>query len=103
MLGKTYESPLQKTVGAAILGSDEFVERITAKYLAQREIERDVPALRQLPSKPSAEKIIHIVEEVFGDNKKVARQAGMQREGSGLELQHYYKSLSMPRSLNGLF
>jgi len=77
LLGKTYESPLQKAVGAEILGSDEFVEHITAKYLAQREIEREVPALRQLPSKPSAEKIIYIVEEVFGDNKKLARQAGM--------------------------
>ncbi len=76
-LGKDSESPLQKAIGAAVLGTDEFVETITAKHIGRRAPEREVPALRQLSRRPTAEEIIAVVDAAFGSSKKVARQAAM--------------------------
>lgn len=75
--GRGYDSPLRKAIGTAVLGSADFVEKITADHLEHREHEKDVPALRQLLSKPSPEQIIKVVEKEFGTNKKLARQGGM--------------------------
>lgn len=76
-LGKEYESPLKKAKGEAVLGTDEFVDTITAKHIGRRGPEREVPALRQLFPRPSPEAILEAVDAAFGSNKKVARQAGM--------------------------
>jgi len=77
MIDKKYESPLQTAIGAAVLGTADFVETVTAKHVGTRRPERDVPALRHLASRPSLEEILRVVDAAFGSNAKVARQAGM--------------------------
>lgn len=76
-LSKTYESPLQKAKGAAILGTEEFVEEIRVKHIGRRGPDREVPALRQLTRRPSPATILSLVESALGSNKRLARQAGM--------------------------
>lgn len=77
LIGKEYESPLQAAIGAAVLGTADFVEMVTAKHIGTRRPEREVPALRHLASRPSLKEILKMVDVAFGSNKKVARQAGM--------------------------
>lgn len=75
--GRGYDSPLRKAIGTAVLGSADFVGKARADHLEHREHEKDAPALRQLLSKPSPEKILEEVEKEFGTNKKLAWQVGM--------------------------
>lgn len=77
LLGKEYESPLKATYGTAILGSAEFIETITAAHLTAKELERDLPALRQFAARPTLEEILSAVKSVIGSDEKLARQAGM--------------------------
>jgi REP element-mobilizing transposase RayT len=76
-IDKEYANPLHGAIGAAVLGTAEFVEMITDKHVGTRRPERDVPALRQLALRPPLEEILRVVNAAFGSNKKVARQAGM--------------------------
>ncbi len=77
LLGEEYESPLKKTFGTAILGTAGFIETITATHIMTKELDRDVPALRQFASRPSLEEIRSAVNTVIGNDEKLARQAGM--------------------------
>lgn len=77
LLGKEYESPLKNTFGAAVLGSAEFIEMVTKEHLAEKEIDRTVPDIRQFKSKPEPEEILKAVAAVMGENEKLARQVGM--------------------------
>jgi len=50
-----YRHPLRESVASAILGSKRFVEEIKERYLKQRKVERDLPALKELaPDPPSS-------------------------------------------------
>jgi REP element-mobilizing transposase RayT len=77
LLGEEYESPLKNTFGTAILGTAGFIETITATHLSTKEVERDVPALRQFASNPSLEEIRTAVNTQIVGDEKLARQAGM--------------------------
>jgi REP-associated tyrosine transposase len=77
LIGTEYDSPLQGTIGTAILGSPEFVESVMETHVGKRELSRDLPALRQLTIRPTLEAIITAVDTVFQSDKKMARQAGM--------------------------
>jgi REP element-mobilizing transposase RayT len=77
LIEKEYESPLKDTFGTAILGTAEFKDTITAKYLTAKEVERDLPALRQFASRPSLDEIRTAVNTLIVSDEKLARQAGM--------------------------
>lgn len=77
IIGAEYESPLKGTFGTAILGTTGFVEMVTATHLVTREVERDVPALRQFTARPTLEKIQAAVNTVINSDEKLARQACM--------------------------
>ena len=77
LIGQPYNSPLQQAIGLAILGTAGFVEMVREQHLGKREPQREVPALRQLTSRPSLDKILTVVNAVLGSNIKLARQAGM--------------------------
>jgi len=77
LLGEEYESPLKNTYGTAILGTAGFIETITATHITAREADRDLPALRQFSTGPSLDEILTAVNTVLGNDKKLARQAGM--------------------------
>lgn len=63
--GRDYDSPLHKAIGAAVLGTSEFIERITENHLNKRRHEKDLPALRHLISRPTPEQILKAVEKEF--------------------------------------
>ena len=77
LIGKEYESPLKGTFGTAILGTAGFIETITATHIMTKEVERDLPALRQFAARPTLEKILTAVNTVIDSDEKLARQAGM--------------------------
>jgi putative transposase len=86
-LGKEYESPLTRTIGSSILGSAAFVEEITTTHLQGKE-DGNIPALRQLTSRPSPEEIMKEAKAAFGDNEKLARRASIHlcHKYSGMRL-----------------
>jgi len=77
LIGKEYESPLQGTIGASILGSAGFVEEITAIHVKAMEADRNVPALRQLTRRPSPKEIIDVVNNMIVENVKLARRVSI--------------------------
>lgn len=77
LLGKEYESPFKNTFGAAVLGTAEFIEMVTTEHLAEKEIDRAVPDIRQFKSNPELEEILKAVAAIMGGNEKLARQVGM--------------------------
>jgi putative transposase len=77
LLGAEYDSPLKRTFGTAILGTAGFIETVTATHLSTKEVERDVPALRQFAARPAPEEIRSVVNRVIANDEKLARQAGM--------------------------
>lgn len=77
MLGETYESPLNNTIGSSLLGSAEFMEEITTSHLKDKAMGRDVLSLGQLATQLEPEEIVSKVKTVFADNEKLARQVAM--------------------------
>jgi hypothetical protein len=77
LLGKKYDSPLKGSMGTDVLGTPGFVKAVTEMHIGNRELERDLPALRKLSIRPSLGEIISAVDTVFSSNKKMARRAGM--------------------------
>jgi hypothetical protein len=75
MIGKEYESPLKATCASSILGSPDFIEEVTNDYCKENGMDRNVLAIKQLAVRPSLDEIINIVKSVFGDDKKLIRQA----------------------------
>ncbi|MBK5273494.1 MAG: transposase [Desulfuromonadales bacterium] len=75
-LGKEYESPLNGTIGASILGSATFIEEISATYL-QEKVDGNIPALRQLTKRPTPAEIIKEVIAGFADDEKLARRVSI--------------------------
>lgn len=77
LLEKEYDSPLQNTYGTAVLGTPGFVEMITTTHLAEKEVDRAVPEIRQFKAFPEPTEIVKAAASVMGDNEKLARQVGM--------------------------
>jgi putative transposase len=81
------EDPLREAKAGLILGSDEFIEEITEKYLGGKKKGRDIPALREL-KKASIEKIAEEAAKEFPDKPELARKAAvyMAHQYSGRSL-----------------
>jgi len=86
-LGKEYESPLKRTIGASILGSAAFIDEISTTHIQGKE-DGNIPALRQLTSRPTPEEIVTAVRAEFHDDEKLARRASIHlcHKHSGLRL-----------------
>lgn len=63
LINKEYDSPLKETVASTILEEIEFVNEIKDKYLRGKNIDRNLPALKEL-TKTSIKEIIREVEAV---------------------------------------
>lgn len=59
-LGREGESPIKNVVASTILGGADFVETIARRHLAQREADRNVPAIRRL-KRPTVGQILAAV------------------------------------------
>jgi putative transposase len=77
LLGKEYDSPFRNTFGCAVLGTDEFREMVASQHLAEKEVDRAVPGIRQFKTSPEPVDILKAVASVTGENEKLARQVGM--------------------------
>lgn len=69
------ESPLKGAVAATILGSSEFVKRITQAHLSEMQADRNVPAIRKL-ARPTLDEIVTTVEKLIED-KILARKVSI--------------------------
>jgi len=95
LIGNEYESPLQGTVGSSILGSAGFIEEITEVHVKTKEADKNIPALRQLTSRPSPEEIVNAVKNILVENEKLARQAS-------IHICHKYSGVGL-REIGSLF
>jgi hypothetical protein len=77
LIKREYSSPLQETVASTILGSAEFVSEIQERHLSDKKVDRDLPALRELTSRPSLDEIVQAVSKVFPENDRQATKAGI--------------------------
>ena len=73
LIGQEYKSPLRDVVSSTILGRIDFIEAIKDKYLSNKEIDHNVPALKELSGKPSVAEIIEEVDSVFRENRGLSR------------------------------
>jgi len=73
LIGQEYKSPLKEVVSSTILGSVDFVEAIKDKYLSNKKIDPNLPALKELCGKPSVDEITEEVESVFVEDRVLAR------------------------------
>jgi len=62
-----FQNPLKDAVAFTIIGDANFVEQIKEKYLREKTMNRDIPALRML-SRGSLEKIAKLANGEFGNS-----------------------------------
>jgi putative transposase len=77
MIAKEYTSPLLATVASSILGSPEFVNEIKERHLSSKKADRDLPALRELTSRPSLDEIVKTVGQIITVNSRQATKASI--------------------------
>jgi len=77
LLDKEYDSPLNATVAATMLGCAEFIQEITAQYLDGKQMDRDLPALRTLSNRPSMDTIVQTVKSIVGEQVRLAEKTSI--------------------------
>lgn len=70
------ESPLKGAVAATILGSFEFVRRITQAHLGETQTDRNVPAVRKL-ARPTLDEIVTTVGKLIAEDKSLSRKVSI--------------------------
>jgi len=73
IIGEQYESPLLEAISSTILGTAYFVEFIKETYIKERNVESDIPALKELSEGVSVGDIIEEVDKEFGKGSGLAR------------------------------
>jgi REP element-mobilizing transposase RayT len=74
VIDQEYESPLAELSNPVILGSEAFVAEIKDQFLRDKETGRDLPAMRNLVSRPGLDEIEKAVDSALASDKKLARQ-----------------------------
>ena len=74
LIDQDYQSPLDGIRHSVILGSREFIYEIKDRFLTDRQIDRELPILRETMDRPKLETIEHAVDSELESNKKLARQ-----------------------------
>ena len=79
MVGQKFKSPSERVVSSTILGTEDFVESIRDRYLAKREFDSNLPALRELlgRGRPSIQEIMNEVELIFSQDRLLTRRVGL--------------------------
>ena len=99
-IDKTYESPLKETVASTILGSTAFIAKTTKDHIPGDRAADGIPALHQLKSRPSPDKIMQGARNIAVGDDKLARQLGIYlcHQHSGLRLKEIGKLFGMRES-----
>ena len=74
LLGQEYENPLLDISAYAILGIPEFINEIKDKFLSNKKLDRNLPAFKDLTSRPSMDAISKAVDSIVVKNDKLARK-----------------------------
>ena len=74
-----YDSPMDETFASMILGDDNFIEKITKKYLTDKNKDRNLPALREIKKSVSIDSIYKKVKFLPGDNDSITRNSVLSR------------------------
>ena len=80
VLAKIYDhsdNPLEETVGSTILGNDKFIEKITEKYLKDKKIDRDLPALRELKKIERIDLVHEAAKSLLEGRDVISRKAAL--------------------------
>ena len=64
----------RKFASMAILGRREFVEEVCGKYLSSLHISRDLPATRELKTRPEIQKIVDTVAEAVNSDHRLVKK-----------------------------
>jgi REP element-mobilizing transposase RayT len=70
-------NPLEDTYASTILGDDSFIEKTKEKYLKDKEIDRNLPALRELKKTERIDVVFKEVISFIGDDHKTAKKAAL--------------------------
>ena len=73
LINTEYGSPLKDAVGSAILGKENFIREIKEKYLSGKMADKDIPAIRALADRVSAEALYSEAEKIFSDDPVLLR------------------------------
>jgi hypothetical protein len=86
--GSQCPNPFENVTASTLLGPEPFVEWVREKFLRQARVNRELPALRQLASRPALESIRAAVEALFTNDRAMARRVGLYlcRRHTGLTL-----------------
>jgi putative transposase len=76
LIENEYESPLNGTTAATILGGAEFVSSMATKHLDGRRHDRDLPAINKLSAKPTLDSIIEAASTLTAKNR-LSEKAGI--------------------------
>jgi chromosomal replication initiation ATPase DnaA len=70
------------------LGSSDFVQKIKERYVDTEKVDRNLPALRELSTGITVERVKTEVESVFGNDAKLSRKVSLYvcHRYSGLKL-----------------
>ena len=87
-MGEGLKDPLQSAVASTVLGSERFVDWVRERWIETGAFHREVPALRELASRPDLSSILEQVERVFGKDASITRRSALylSHKVSGLTL-----------------
>ena len=71
------KSPLEATVGAALLGSEAFIRRVMEKHLSHEQRKSNTLSSITSSRNPSIDRIVAAVDSAFADDSKAARKAAI--------------------------
>jgi putative transposase len=74
LIDREYESPLAGPSHSAILGSREFVDAIKDTFLRGKQLDRELPALRDITNRPGLDDIEQVINAALHSDEKLARQ-----------------------------
>jgi hypothetical protein len=75
--GRAVRDPLEQVVSSAILGSEEFVDRVRENWVKKRTYHRDTPSLRQISRGPGLSSIQREAERLFGKRAEESRRVAL--------------------------
>jgi len=76
MLKQKGVSPLNRVVASTILGSADFVKRVSKNHVGKNTTDRNMPAVKQL-SRPTLDAILNVVGELIAEEDALLRNVGI--------------------------
>lgn len=77
LIGREYDSPLKEVIGSVLLGTDEYIEFVRDRHLRGKKPSRDLPAIGQIGSMISMEKVIETIESSIGGDAGISKSVSI--------------------------